>query len=153
MTDMPEPTLALVRALRLTAARLEEGAAFQWSHFARCNCGNLAQTITGLPPDAIYRAAFQRAGDWGEQALEHCPASGLPMDTIFDQMTALGMTAADVKHLERLSDPAVLRRLPEGHPGLQHARREDAVLYMRLWADLLEEPLPEAERQRARRAA
>jgi hypothetical protein len=137
--------MQLVRALRLTAARLEQGATYEWSHFANCNCGNLAQTITGLSPGTIYRAAFARAGDWGEQALEYCPSSGLPMDMIFDAMIGLGMEPRDVKHLERLSDPDVLRTLPEGHRVLRYTERDDVVLYMRRWAELLEARLGPAE--------
>lgn len=137
---MARATIELVQALRATAARLSNGAKYRWSHFAVCNCGNLAQTITRLTPKQIYDAAFQRPGDWGEQAMEFCPTSGYPIDWVLGKMLAIGMTPEDVRHLERLSDDRVLRRVGAGRP-LRHTCREDVVLYMRAWADLLEERL------------
>lgn len=136
---MARPTLQLVQALRTTAARLERGADYRWSHFGQCNCGNLAQTVTKLSPREVYEAAFGRAGDWGEQARDFCPSSGYPIDYLLEQLFDLGMEPTDVRHLERLSDDRVLKRL--GVTSLQHNRREDVVRYMRAWADLLQEQL------------
>ena len=68
---MARPSIKLVLALRETALRLSAPSVrYEWSHFGHCNCGHLAQTLTGLSPKLIYDAAFQRAGDWGEQAKE-----------------------------------------------------------------------------------
>lgn len=144
---MVRPGARLVAALRATAARLESGATYLWSHFAACNCGHLAQTVTRLEPRAIYEAAFQRPGDWGEQAREHCTSSGLPIDHILEALFALGLAPADVGHLERLSDDAVVRAVGRGE--LRHAVREDVVAYLRAWADLLEAELPAADRRAA----
>ena len=136
---MARPTIELIRALRTTAARLALGADYRWSHFGQCNCGNLAQTITKLTPREVYEAAFGRAGDWGEQARDFCPSSGYPIDFVLEQLFALGMEPTDVRHLERLSDDRVLKRM--GETWLAHNRRENVVRYMRAWADLLEEQL------------
>ena len=137
---MARPTVELVQALRTTAARLESGATYKWSHFGQCNCGNLAQTVTQLSPKEVYEAAFVRAGDWGQQARDFCPTSGYPIDYLLEQLFALGMEPEDVRHLERLSDDRVLKRL--GVATLRHNQRDDVVRYMRCWADLLEEALP-----------
>lgn len=137
---MARPTFELVDALRTTAARLSAGSDYRWSDFARCNCGNLVQSVTQLSPQQIYEAAFARAGDWGEQAREFCPTSGYPIDYMLDRLFALGLDADDVRHLERLSDDLVLRRL--GVRELRYTRREDVIRYMRAWADLLESGLP-----------
>ena len=68
---MARPSIKLVLALRETALRLSAPSVrYEWSHFGHCNCGHLAQTLTGLSPKLIYDAAFHRAGDWGEQAKE-----------------------------------------------------------------------------------
>jgi hypothetical protein len=139
---MARPTVELVRALRVTAERLARGSAYKWSHFGQCNCGNLAQTVTQLSPEQVYRAAFVRSGDWGEQAREFCPTSGYPIDFVLERLFALGMQPEDVQHLERLSDDRVLSRL--GVRSLEHTRRENVVRYMDAWADLLEEQLPPA---------
>lgn len=145
---MAHPTPELVVALRRTAARLKDGVRYRWSHFAVCNCGNLAQTITELSPDAIYEAAMQRPGDWGEQAREYCPTSGLAMDAIVGSILDLGMEKEDVRHLERLTHPHVLRALPKERLPLKHTRREDTVLFMETWADLLEAKLDDVGRRR-----
>lgn len=145
---MAHPTPELVVALRRTAARLEDGVRYRWSHFAVCNCGNLAQTITELSPDAIYAAAMQRPGDWGEQARDYCPTSGLAMDDIVGSILELGMEPEDVRHLERLTHPHVLRAIDAERRPLKHTRREDTVLFMETWADLLEERLDDVGRRR-----
>ncbi len=137
---MARPTVQLVRALRSTAQRLDSGSAYKWSHFGQCNCGNLAQTITSLTPEQVYRAAFERAGDWGQQALEFCPTSGYPIDFVLARLFSIGVEQEDVRHLERLTDARVLKRL--GVLELAHNQRDNVVRYMRAWADILEEALP-----------
>lgn len=138
---MARPTFELVQALRRTAARLREGAPYKWSSFSACNCGHLAQTITSLSPREIYEAAFQRPGDWAEQAREFCPGTGYPLEYIFQQLFALGLERDDIGHLERLSDPHV-RRAVGIDVELHHTRRPDVQRYMDAWADLLEAQLP-----------
>ncbi len=82
---------------------------------------------------------MRRAGEWREQALEYCPTSGYPIDHIMGKLIELGLDPLDFGHLERLSDPVVLRRLPvERRINLSYRRRADVVLYMRTWADHLE---------------
>ncbi len=136
---MTRPHPDLVEALRTTARRVEQGAEYRWTHMGSCNCGHLAQTVTRLPAQEIHRLALERAGDWGEQAREYCPTIGYPMDHIVACLLDLGLTDDDLWHLERLSSPEVLRRLPIGERDLDHRRREDYVRYLRVWADLLEE--------------
>ncbi|MDB4977290.1 MAG: hypothetical protein JWN48_5631 [Myxococcaceae bacterium] len=139
---MARPTLELIGALRVTATRLSSGATYKWSHFGQCNCGNLAQTVTQLTPEQVYRAAFERSGDWGEQAREFCPTSGYPIDFVLQRLFDMGVEQTDIRHLERLSDDRVLKRL--GVVGLAHNDRQDVVRYMQAWADLLEDALPPA---------
>lgn len=127
----------LVEALRRTATRLETGGGYRWSHFGQCNCGNLVQTVTSLSPEEIQQVAYVGAGDWGVQAREYCITSGYPLDYVFGQLFDMGMRPVDVQHLERLSDPQVLRVM--GVASLSHHRRDHVVRYMRAWAALLEE--------------
>ncbi len=128
----------LIAALRATARRLEGGAVYRWTHMGSCNCGHLAQTLTRLPREEIHRRLLERAGDWGEQAREYCPASGFPMDHVLAVIFDAGLTRDDVYHLERLSDPDVLRHLPVGERHLDHRRRRDVVRYLRTWAEMLD---------------
>lgn len=141
---MARPTPALVDALRETAQRLDAGAAYAWTHMGRCNCGHLAQTITRLSPAEIHRQALVKPGDWTEQAAEYCSDSGLSMDRILTALLDSGLTTADVADLEKLRNDRVLRRLPADARPLDHRRRAHVVLYLRAWADLLDEQLDRA---------
>ncbi|MCA9665654.1 MAG: hypothetical protein KC503_08700 [Myxococcales bacterium] len=136
--------VVLINALRTTAARLSRGARYQWTHMGACNCGHLAQTVTKRSRAEIHEAALEKAGDWGEQVIDHCPQSGYPIDHIITALLALGLTRADLAALERLADPAIRRRIDLAALGLDsleqlsHRRREHVVAYMNAWADLLE---------------
>lgn len=83
--------------------------------------------------------ALEKAGDWSEQAIDHCPASGHPIDHVIETILAAGLTRQDLVDLERLTGRLVLGRLPPGRRVLDRRDRADVVLYMRAWADLLEE--------------
>jgi hypothetical protein len=144
---MARANLALIAALRTTAARLRLGAPYRWTHLGACNCGHLAQTVTHLDADAIRRYAMERAGEWADQVLEFCPTSGYPMDEIFRALFELGLSRDDVAHLEKLSSPEVLLRLPlELRLQISYRDREHVVSYMSAFADLLEERLHEQAR-------
>jgi len=60
------------------------------------------------------------------------------VDTLFE----LGLNASDLGHLEDLTDGEVLRNLPGGFRYLERNLRQDAVAYMRSWANLIEAQLP-----------
>lgn len=141
--------MELVRALRVTAARLAAGARYRWTHMGACNCGHLAQTLTRRPPEEIRRLALEKRGEWAEQAIEYCPGSGYPIDHILGTMLEAGLTQDDIGHLEKLSDPRVLRALPvDVRLGLSYRTREHVVLYLETWAELLEAELDEVETRR-----
>ncbi|WP_426492223.1 hypothetical protein [Hymenobacter sp. 102] len=147
---MAHSTLPVIQALRTTAHRLATEAPYEWGHMGSCNCGHLAQTITALPKGEIHARAMQRYGDWDQQLRDYCPTSGLPIDETIDAMLALGFTRQDLTHLERLADPVIRAAIPfERRNALRHNQRDDVVLYLRTWADLLEAdlldqlPLPE----------
>ena len=61
---MARPSGSLIHALRQTASRLAESESYQWGHMGQCNCGYLAQTITGLTAAEIHASALERQGDW-----------------------------------------------------------------------------------------
>ncbi len=139
---MAKSTLSVIQALRTTAQRLSTEAPYQWGHMGSCNCGHLAQTITRLSKGAIHERAMQRYGDWDQQLRDYCPTSGLPIDETIDEMLALGFTRTDLAHLERLSDPAIRATLTfEQREALRHNNRDHVVLYLRAWAELLENQL------------
>lgn len=138
---MARPNRTLIAALRATARRLEAGSRYQWTHQGACNCGHLAQTITQRSREELHRIAVEKAGDWGEHAIEYCQTSGYPIDHVLSEMLDAGLELADVTNLERLADPVVRRSMPDGGRDLDHRRREDVVRYLDAWADLLEDAL------------
>jgi len=143
----------LIDALRTTAAGLAAGAEYRWTHLGMCNCGQLAQTVTGLSREEIRRMALEKPGEWADQAREYCPASGYPIDHVIGEMIRLGLTRDDVAALEKLSAPEVLRHLPIEERMLDFRDREHVVRYMNAWADLLEQALPVERRSDTRIAA
>ncbi len=138
---MATPNLALVQILRETADRIEGGAEYQWSHFGKCNCGHLAQTATRLTAVQIHRGAFCRLAEWSEIPDDFCPQTGALLDRVVDALFELGLNATDLRNLEDLTDGEVLRNLPGGFRYLERNQRQDAVAYMRSWANLLEAQL------------
>jgi hypothetical protein len=138
---MARPTQELITALRSAADRIASGSDYEWGHMGRCNCGHLVQSITGLTQAEIHQSALIREGDWEGQAREYCPTSGLLIDSVIAAVLDVGMTLADIKHLEKLTDPVVLSRLPEERRYLQRNARKDVILYMRAWADMLDREL------------
>jgi hypothetical protein len=141
---MARASLALVTALRATAARLTCSEVYAWGHHGQCNCGHLVQTLCGLPPAQIHEIALEGDGDWETLANAYCPTSGHAIDELLTALVNAGLSTDDIAHLERLDDPAVLAALPGGHRWLRRNVREDAVAYLHAWADLLERALPAA---------
>lgn len=142
---MANPTPELILGIRKTIKKLKDGAPYQWGHMGACNCGNLAQEITKLNKGEIHRYAMQRHGDWNEQLVDYCPTSSYPMDLMVTKMLEAGLTLDDLMHLEKLSDPEILRRIPaERRQNLVKNAKNDVILYMEVWVKLLEEKWLEA---------
>ena len=129
----------LINALRKAVSNLKKGDRYEWGHMGSCNCGHIAQVVCKLDKGEIHRRAMERYGDWNEQLVDYCPTSGVPMDDLIDQLMAIGFTTTDLKSLEKLNDPKILRKLPEGQRYLKHNRRDDVVIYLETWAGILEE--------------
>ena len=140
---MAKATPVLIEALRKTAKKLEKGARYQWGHMGCCNCGNLAQELTSLSDKEIHDHAMSKHGDWQEQVIDYCPTSGYPMDLLITRLLDAGLTTMDLQHLERLSDKNVLNRLKGDKRHLKHNLRDDVVLYLKAWSDLLEDEITE----------
>lgn len=137
---MAKASAHLITALRHSARKIQEGAPYQWGHMGSCNCGHLAQELTTYTKAEIHaRALRSRSGDWNEQLIDYCPTSGLPLDEVISEMLSQGLSREDLRHLERLSDPEVLSRIPQSRKPLSHNLRSDVALYFTVWADMLEE--------------
>lgn len=132
--------MELIGAIRRAATKLTQSTHYQWGHMGACNCGFLVQEITHLRKEEIHRRAMTGHGDWTEQLNDYCPTSGLPMDDLISELLGAGLSTDDLRHLERLSDPAVLHSLPAGQ-FLQHNCRQDVITYLHAWARVLEAKL------------
>ena len=131
----------LIAALERTAARLRANVEYSWGHLGMCNCGQLAQAVTGRSRAEIHRAALEFGGEWQDRARDYCPTSGRAIDDIIAELMELGLGAGDLADLEYLRDPAVLRRLPSGRRWLERNQREDVIEYLDAWAALLRDDL------------
>jgi hypothetical protein len=140
---MTRANLELVDHIRRAANKLAQSETYQWGHMGSCNCGFLAQEITQLTKAEIHQRAMARRGDWHDQLNDYCPTSGLPIDDAISEMLNAGLDTQDLQHLERLSDPKVLALLPREKRYLKHNLRDDVVLYMKTWANWMEEALLE----------
>lgn len=143
---MARASVALVVALRATAARLASGSAYQWGHLGMCNCGHLVETVCRVEPQKIHAWALEREGDWEQLANSYCGTSGLAIDQVISELLALGLTTEDIGHLEKLDDPHVRAKMGRW---LRRNDRGDLVEYLESWASLLEAALPPDVAERA----
>lgn len=141
---MAKATFDVIQALRNTVRRLERSNDYQWGHMGSCNCGFLVQEVTHLRREEIHARAMCRYGDWSEQLNDYCPTSGLLMDDLISEMLAFGFDRDDLIHLERLSDQEILAWAKPNERNFQHNVKEDAIRYLLLWADKLENEMLDA---------
>jgi hypothetical protein len=140
---MAKITLEVVEVLRKTAENIQKSNEYQWGHMGTCNCGFLVQQVTHLSKTQIHSAAMQGYGDWTEQLNDYCPSSGLKMDDLISTMINFGFDADDLKHLERLSNPKILKLFTSEEGTLSHNVKVDVAKYITKWADLIEAALLE----------
>lgn len=141
---MAKASSDIIEILRNTAKALETSTDYQWGHMGSCNCGFLARQISRKEKKEIHQYAMQKQGDWSEQLNDYCAGSGMLMDDLITLMLDAGFDADDLKHLERLSDPYVLNALPDKKRGLRHNVKQDVILYLKMWANVLETKMMEA---------
>jgi hypothetical protein len=139
---MARTNIRLIEAIRETANKIQNSTNYQWGHMGSCNCGHLVQEITKLTAAQIHDYAMANCmGDWSEQSQMFCSTGSMPMDLLFSELINAGLDMVDIKHLEKCSDPKVLEAMPEGKKYPKNNVKEDVVLYMKIWANVLEEEL------------
>jgi hypothetical protein len=138
---MAHPNLELITALRNTALNIASGSVYAWGHHGACNCGNLLQTVTRLSKEEILRASRNGTGEWTELAQDWCETSDAPHDLLIAKLDAIGLTASDIHDIEYLANKDVLHALPGGFRYLSRNVREDVIVYLNTFAQLLEERL------------
>jgi hypothetical protein len=135
------PSPQLISALRETAQRLREGAAYAWGNHGSCNCGNLLQVVTKLSREEILSYAHTGIGEWTELAEDYCDVTNTPVDLLISKLREIGLTPTDIHNLEYLEDRDVLERLPGGFRWLTRNIRDDVIEYFDTYAFMLEERL------------
>jgi len=138
---MANPSIELINALRKTATRLKNGAAYAWGNHGACNCGNLLQVVTHLSKDEILQYAQSGTGEWSELAEDYCGITDAPVSLLIFKLQQLGLTPTDIHNVEYLEDKEVLQRLPGGFRWLNRNVREDVIIYFETFAEMLEEKL------------
>jgi hypothetical protein len=136
---MARANIKLIQAIKAAAAKINSEGTYQWGHMGACNCGHLAQQLTPYSKREIHEYAMRKSGDWTDQVVDYCTSSAMPMDEIISSMMEAGLERKDMIELERLTNHEVRRYLGEKGNRLNHNVKEDVVLYMRTWAQLLEE--------------
>jgi hypothetical protein len=132
--------------LTQTITGLSPGAIHEVAARQRGDWADQARTaLPGAPlglsaPDYGSRPAIDE-GAWEPEDLGVCAVSELSMTQIFAELAAWGLEARDVESLERLDDPEVRRRLGTHTLDFLRSDRTNVILYMRAWADVLEERL------------
>ncbi len=132
-----KPTKQLIRALRETAADLRNKAKlYNWGSITQCNCGLLAQKITGIARDNLLDSlAPLEPGHWTHMAkqTEKCLLTNRPLSAVFATLLAAGVELEDFKRIEYLDDG-------EGIPITDfHQDRNKVAEWMDAQADLLEQ--------------
>ena len=138
---MANPNIELINALRETAIRLKNGAAYAWGNHGACNCGNLLQVVTRLSKDEILQYAHSGTGEWTELAEDYCGITDAPVSLLIFKLQQLELTPTDIHNIEYLEDKDVLKRLPGGFRWLSRNVREDVIIYFETFAEMLEEKL------------
>ena len=138
---MAHPNVELIAALRETARRLKNGAPYAWGNHGTCNCGNLLQVITKLDKDEILHYAQTGVGEWTELAEDYCVVSNAPIALLISRLMEKGLTPTDIHNIEYLQDKEVLEHLPGGFRWLKRNQRDDVVVYLDTFANLLEDKL------------
>lgn len=151
----------LITALRTAASALESGRfSYSWSNPASCNCGVLACSLLGKSMAGMTREVDffvhdrNKNATWRHNTGVFCPITGIPENTLFRTLFSFGLTTKDFGELEYLSNPEVLARFPlvpqrrkwwqfrvspPQEISLNYKNANDAAIYMRVWANLLEE--------------
>jgi hypothetical protein len=150
---MAKPTFQLVQALRDTADSIEQGTSrYSWRYTSRCNCGLLAQRLASVTEFqlnqmlAFMEPKYGPHTTWSYLARRNISFwRGRSDSPIFCDMVKAGLTRADLRQLERLSNPKIIDRMEYCYVDEDlpfYICSENVASYMRAWAKMLEEQLP-----------
>ncbi len=135
-------SVELIKALRDTSKRIGGNRSnYDWKNIGACNCGNLVQIVTGHEKKQIHQHGIQKHGDWEMLVYLYNDNGKYEIDKIIKALLDLGFSLSDIVNLENLSDPEILARVPGNKRFLKRDVREDVILYLETWANMLEASL------------
>lgn len=112
----------LIKTLNLVINSLKNDTIhYSWQTPSSCNCGIVAQAITGKNSFEIsedFKEVSNKLKEidsempktWKNGVKYFCPISGEPMLKIFKELFDNGLTKEDIVHLEYMDNPAILER-------------------------------------------
>lgn len=92
-----------LEALKHAVGELKNGKDYDWLESHQCNCGIVAQSVTGMK-NTPHKLAVRGIGSWG---LSICGASGMPYYKVFQWLFDAGFTKKDIMNLEGLCDEKI----------------------------------------------
>ena len=116
--------MKLINHLQTANQALKDGSfPYLWSECNRCNVGVVASCVLGVGieklEDLLDRSIerTQKALNmdnkgvwWSDMIGVLCPITGRPIHKIFRDLMDAGLTKQDMIHLEKLSDPRILKK-------------------------------------------
>ena len=125
----------LIAALKKTANDLNQGCRYEWGHMGRCNVGCLVQNLTGKSDTQIAKSVNFEISEWSEHANDYCAQSNSSVTRLFSDLQKEGLSYKDVIHIEYLSNPKVLKHIPQKK--LRRNQPEDVSTYLKAFAKQL----------------
>lgn len=132
-------TQQLIDGLLTAADWIESGTIeYNWQSAETCNCGILAQAITGLPPGKIHIVE----SIWSKE-VNRCDQTGTPINDIIKTLMEAGMTAKDFVNLEFLVTNGKVPKFWWNHEinSKPYTKKENVINYIKKWADRLQKEL------------
>tara|TARA_B100000401_G_C52654501_1_gene647093 strand:+ start:411 stop:806 length:396 start_codon:yes stop_codon:yes gene_type:complete len=90
-----------------------------------------------MSPGKIHNIALTGPGEWVDHAKKYCKTSGLPVDDLISKLLSIGIKIDDIAHLELLSDPNIIRYIPNSVKPLSYKKKEDLIYYLKTWKSIL----------------
>ena len=125
----------LIDALKKTAQDLDSNCKYEWGHMGRCNVGCLVQNLTGKSDSQIAETVNFEISEWSEFANDYCSNSNQAVSNLFSDLHTNGLSYKDVIHIEYLSNPKVLKHIPQKK--LRRNQAKDVSLYLKAFAKQL----------------
>ncbi len=154
--------LGLASYLRAAVDKLLDTAntEYNWSHFGQCNCGLLARcAIPEMTPEQMRLEADtlgiaitvkgRYSMGWTGINRNICELTDLPVSKVLTGLSSIGVLPSDIKHLEYLSHPELMKSEWD-LPPLYYASRTNVAYYLQRWAEAIEKFHSESATQPAR---